>query len=251
MFIIWGRKLTRRRAGYVADYCLICRAQRSFELDEVRSVKHLYYLSLGAGQILGYERKCTHCGTAFNANTGAYAGVSKALVQFEELKRVTFPNLDAATKAQAALEERIRRERLTPAERRALIEAPFVYLSPKVERRFAATHIDKEIAMALAGAIGLLIVAPAVGKWLFPDSPELMFVVFLALGAGLVVWQVIASGTRFMQREIVPVLAQSLKPLHPTRQEIDAVLGELRKVKQIIGRKLTGSGLLEQMQGEL
>jgi hypothetical protein len=248
MFIIWGRKITRRRAGYVADYCPICRAQQTFELQGVRSARHVYYVSLGSGQLLGYERKCDQCGTAFKANSAAYASVSRARLPLEELKRTTYPNLDTATKEQAALEERIRRQRLTPAERQALIKAPFIFLSAKVERRFAATHLDKESAIALGAAVGLLTVAPIIGRWLLPDSPGTLFLIVLAAGVSLVVWQLIASGARYMQREIVPVLTKSLKPLHPTQEEIEAVLAELRRVKQKIGRKLSASALVDGIQ---
>jgi hypothetical protein len=172
--------------------------------------------------------------------------VSKARESLDELKKLTFPNLDAATKDQLALEERIRsgRQRLSPSERHALIKAPFLFLSPKVERRFAATHIDAGVGLALAAAIALLIVTPGVGKLFLPDSSGLLFLASAALGIGLVVWQVVASGTRFMKREIVPVLAKSLNPLQPTPEEIEQVLGELKHVKQKIGRKLNVSDLI-------
>lgn len=147
-----------------------------------------------------------------------------------------------------ALDERIRRQRLTPAERHSLIRAPFVFLSPRVERRFAATHLDAGVGLALAAAVGLLFLAPPVGRRLLPDSPEILFLVFLAVGIGLVVWQVIASGSRFMTGEIVPVLVKSLRPLQPTEQEIELVLSELRKVKHKIGRKLRATELVASIQ---
>jgi hypothetical protein len=248
MFIVWGRKIKRRTAGYVADYCPVCRAKRVFELQEVRSASHVYYVSLSRGQLVGHERRCAECGTSFKANPAGYASVSKVRAAIEELQRQTHPGLDAASKDQVALDERIRRQRLTPAERHNLIRAPFIFLSPQVERRFAATHIDAGVAVALLAAIALLLLAAPVGKLFLPDSPEILFLVFLALGIGLVVWQVIASGSRFMKREIVPVLAKSLQPLQPTREEIELVLGELRKVKHKIGRKLRAAQLLESLQ---
>lgn len=248
MFIVWGRKIKRRTAGYVADYCPVCRAKRVFELQEVRSAGHVYYISLSRGQLTGHERKCDECGTSFKANPAAYASVAGARSPLDELQRLTYPNLDAAIKDQVALDERVRRQRLTPAERQSLIRAPFVFLSPKVERRFAATHVDAGVGLAVAGAVALLLLAAPLGKMFRADSPEILLLVFLAAGTGLVVWQVIASGSRFMRREIVPVLAAALKPLHPTLEEIELVLAELRKVKHKIGRKLRAAELLRSLQ---
>jgi hypothetical protein len=248
MFIVWGRKIKRRAAGYVADYCPICRAKRIFELQEVRSASHVYYISLSRGQLVGHERRCAECGTSFKATTAAYAGVSKVRASLDELERHTYPGLDAAIKDQVSLDERIRRQRLTPGERQSLIRAPFIFLSPKVERRFAATHVDAGVGLALAAAVALLVLAEPVGKLLLPDAPEILVLVVLATGIGLVAWQVVASGSRFMKREVVPVLATALKPLQPTQEEIELVLGELRKVKQKIGRKLRAADLLESLQ---
>lgn len=246
MFVVWGRRITRKRLGYVADFCPVCRVQRAFELQAVRSTRHVYYLSLSRGQIVGYERKCRECGTSFKANAAAYTSVSKTCQPLEELKQLTFPTLDAATQEQLQLEERIRRQRLSSSERHALIKAPFLFLSPKVERRFSSTHIDGGVGLALIAAIALLLGAPLAGK-LLPDSGVIVFVIALAIGLALVIWQVVESGSRFMRKEIVPVLAKSLEPLRPTSEELQAVLGELKQVKQKIGRKLKASELIDRM----
>jgi len=48
-----------------------------------------------------------------------------------------------------------------------------------------------------------------------------------------------------MRRQILPVLVKSLQSLRPTREEIERVLGELRQVRQRIGRKLKVSDVLD------
>ena len=46
-----------------------------------------------------------------------------------------------------------------------------------------------------------------------PESAmDIAIAVMLALAAALVIWQVRAGGRRFMKREVVPVLAQTLAP---------------------------------------
>jgi SepF-like predicted cell division protein (DUF552 family) len=50
-----------------------------------------------------------------------------------------------------------------------------------------------------------------------------------------------------MRRQIVPVLASSLKPLRPTEKELQSVLAELKQVRNKMGAKLVLSDLQEHM----
>ena len=106
--IIWGRKITRRKLGFIADFCAICRTPKPFALERVGSAGHLYFVSFGKGKLVGFERTCTECATSFAAEEATYASTSGALVPLVELKRVTFPNLDVVRKAHIAQEEKIR-----------------------------------------------------------------------------------------------------------------------------------------------
>jgi hypothetical protein len=82
-----------------------------------------------------------------------------------------------------------------------------------------------------------------------PESAmDIAIAVMLALAAALVIWQVRAGGRRFMKREVVPVLAQTLAPLRPTRTEVDAILQELRKAKHKIGGKLRVDDLFAKLE---
>lgn len=47
MIIVWGRKVVRRKAGYVADFCPCCRGLRPFMLYAHRSVAHIQRIPLG------------------------------------------------------------------------------------------------------------------------------------------------------------------------------------------------------------
>jgi hypothetical protein len=249
MFIAWGRKLVRRKLGYVADFCPVCRAQRVFGLLAIRSVRHFNYISLGRGDDVGYERTCDTCRTPYQANVATYASVSKKLASLEEIKTSTYPSLDAATKDRLALEDRVRtgRQRLTPAERFAWIKAPFMFLSARVERRFANVHLDKEVGFSLLGLVVLVMVVPPVARAFLPDSLEMVALVTCGVGFTVVIWQFIAAGPRFMRREILPVLAMSLKPLQPTREELESVVGEIKQGTHKIGRKVSVPQLVERI----
>ena len=240
MFIVWGKKLVYRKVGYVADFCPICRTPKPFELKRVGSAGHVYYISSGEGELVGYERTCQECGTSFPAEPTAYASVCKRSAPLAELTQQTFPNMDQVLRERLALEEKVQRapSSLSPQERHALIRSPFLLLSPKVERRFASTHLDKEIGLSMVAAIALLIVGPALAHAVVPDAAEMSVLFFIVSGVSLVTWQVVASGRRFMKRHVVPVLATSLRPLEPTEGELKSVLAELKQLRHKMATKL-------------
>jgi hypothetical protein len=246
MFVVWGRKLVYRKMGYVADFCPICRSPQQFELKRIGSASHVYYVSFGEGQLAGYERTCGACRTTFRAEPSAYASISKTPEPLAALTTQTFPNLDIAYRDRLALEEKVRRAptSLSTAERQALIRSPFLLLSPKVEKRFASTHIDKEVGLSMAAAVALLIAGPALTRAVAPDASGMAALVFIALGVLLVVWQIFRSRRRFMMRQVVPVLASAIRPLRPTESELKFVLAELTQLKHKIGTKLKLADLI-------
>lgn len=247
MFIVWGRKITRRQLGHVADFCGICRGPRAFKVQRVGSAGHVYYVSFGEGQLVGHERTCMDCGTVSAANAAAYTSISKLVIPFEQLKRQTFPNLDAAIEDRLSLEARVKEapHTLSKEEREALIRNPFLLLSPKVEHRFSSTHIDAGVGLAILGALLLLFAAPAVVDFLKVDAVEQSFFIALAIGTTFIVWQSLASGPRYMRRNVLPILAKSLKPLDPTESEVARTLQELKQAGHKIGKKLKPADVIE------
>jgi len=249
-FIVWGRKVVRRSIGHVADFCPMCRAPKGFELTRVGSARHVYYITAGEGALVGFERTCWDCGTALQAEPATYATIAKSRLPLAELIRATFPNLAFARSEPVALAERIRRDPASlPAEQRlALVRQPFVLLSPKVEKRLAATHVDKEIALSLVGVVAFwAFVLPPLMRALPPQLADAAFVLFVLLGIAAVVWQFIGSTRRFMKREILPVLAGALAPLRPSESEIAAVLAELKRLRHKIGSKARPADVLAQI----
>ncbi len=250
MFIVWGKKTVYRKIGHVADFCSICREPRPFKLRRVGSAGHLYYISVGEGELVGYERSCHECGTTFPAQVTTYATVSKSPAPLEDLLNRTFPKLREFYQQRLVLEEAIRHDpaALSQDQRHSLIRAAFVFLSPQVEQRFAATHIDKEITLSMVTAVALAIFAPLVVKAWMPDAPESSRPIFVIIGLLLVGWQIAVSGRRFMRRHIIPGLAKALDPLSPTEDEIQTVMAELKQHRHKIGRKLRLADLQARMR---
>src|SRR6185436_5117204 len=42
MFIVWGKTIKRRKQGFVADYCSVCRDLRTFQVKRIGSASHVY-----------------------------------------------------------------------------------------------------------------------------------------------------------------------------------------------------------------
>lgn len=251
MFIVWGKKIVNRKLGFVGDFCPICRGPRAFELRRIGSASHVYYISFGEGELVGYERVCQDCGTALQAEPGTYASISKVCAPVPELVKQTFPTMSEALQERLALEERVQHAPalLSQEERRALIRSPFVLLSPKVEKRFSSsTHVDKEVGMSLLAALLLLMFGPALAAAVAPDSSDIAVLMSLAIGVVLVGWQMALSGRRFMRRQVVPVLARALRPLRPTEEELKTALSELKQLRNKMGTKLELSDLQQGMQ---
>ncbi|MBS1198858.1 MAG: hypothetical protein H6R18_2643 [Proteobacteria bacterium] len=250
MIIIWGKKHVYRKAGFVADFCPICRNIKGFLLRRIGLAGHLYYISVSDGVLIGHERTCTDCKTTFRADASKYAAISKKSASLDDLRQQTFPNLTTMLSERLALENKVRNSRafLTPAERKALIEEPFALLSPKVEKKFAAINLDKETSFSILGAFLLLTIGSAMVRTIAPNHVEESLLAFLVLGIIFVGWQFAISGRRFMRTKIIPVLAKALHPLRPTEIEITLVLSELRLLKHKIGFKLKPADLMSHLQ---
>ena len=251
MFIVWGKKLVYHKLGHVADFCPICRKPRAFVLRRIGSAGHLYYVTVSQGELVGYERTCVQCGTAFNAEPTHYATAAPKPLALPELARQTFPDLEQAWKDRLDLERQLRRDphALHADDRKALIRSPFLLLSPKVEKRFASTHFDKEVGIAALVALGLMMAGPALVRKVAPDSADLAVLVCMALGVVLVIVQIALAGGRFMRREVLPVLAKCLRPLQPTPGELQAVMAELKTLRHKMATKLTLPELVAQIAG--
>ena len=257
MLIVWGRKKTSRVLGYVADFCFLCRGPRAFKLIRNGSVGHVYYISFGEGKLVGYERTCTECGERFAADITTYSNVAEALVPVDELKHSTYPNFDSVMQERIELEKRVQKspDSLSASERYALIKAPFLLLASKVETQFSSpTKTDWRTGLALFAAIVLPFLAGFAVCQLESPSPDRVDHCLIAAGAAFFVgiaftaWQIVLSNRRFISREVVPVLAKSLAPLHPSEAEITNVLDELKRLRLKMASKLTTAELYKFLQ---
>ena len=123
--------------------------------------------------------------------------------------------------------------------RDVLIRNSFLSMSAKMEQRLAPAHIDSGMSLALVGALATLVFGPHLALSMFPDMDAVRLFIFLATVAVTgVVWQVMASRTRFVRGAVLPALAAALRPLAPTPAELEAVVTQLTHLKHQMARRI-------------
>lgn len=252
MFIVWGKTIKRQKLGFVADHCSVCRDLRTFQVKRIGSASHVYYISFGQGDLVGYERICSVCSTPFDAIPDTYSGMSKDSRPATVLIGETFPNYYKAYEEVIARERKVRDtpSLLTPAERKARLREPFMIIAPLAQQKLSSIQVDWRVVAAVFSFLPIFWVLGAVSGWIIgpnqDPSPNFIFA-GLALWGGLIIWQVIMSSRRYLLKNAVPPIASSLAPLKPSETEIAAIVEEFRRAKLKLG-KLRTSDVLERIE---
>ncbi len=250
MFIVWGKRVIRKKVGYVADFCPMCREAQTFLLREVRTYSHIYYIPTSASALLGYERVCQVCELALHGAPKQYVAMSKKPGHVTEIMDRSFPGFHEVYGERLKIEESLRMspDDLSQEMRRALIQQPFLVLSPMVEARCRATPIDWVIGASFAGAFALMLVTVQLTEWLPENYHMASFVTGGALGMGLIIWAFATALRRFVGRKIAPRAAKTLKPLRPTEAEIASTLAELKRMGHRIGGVLKPKHMIDALR---
>jgi hypothetical protein len=143
--IVWGRKAVYKHIGFVADFCPMCVGVRPFALERIGMAGHVYYITSGEGDLVGYQIGCLECHTLLNGQHERYAAFSPKVEPLPELIRCTFPKLEEFHRPRLTLEHQVRTAlpSLPEETRRSLILEPFLLLSAKVTTYFEGTHFER------------------------------------------------------------------------------------------------------------
>ena len=232
-----GTTLKRRRVGMVADFCPICRRARECDLLRVGVAAHLYWISFGEGRLAGYEARCPEC-------------------------RVRWPiehdmDPDRWCEQDGARDRRIREGRqrvqrfeagrLTAEEREAMLEEPFLVLEPMVKEQGKYRQLNRTgtVAGLVTLGIGAVFLWGLKGGW-GDRAPEplaaALGIVWLA--ALFVTAWVVFGPLRWYRKEVVePALVRALRPLEPTREELEALLRGFRLRGKLVAKLVTPARL--------
>src|SRR5882724_7151949 len=114
MIIIYGTKILRRKLGRVADFCPICRTITACELKSVSKASHLYYITIGGGDLIGHETNCESCGIQLSTKMEKYADVEKdAGCELPKLVTRTYPDITSEIGERLLVEDRLKSGGLT------------------------------------------------------------------------------------------------------------------------------------------
>lgn len=255
MLFIWGKKVQTERLGYVGDFCPICREVRTFRLEEVRLVRHLYYVPIGRIEAAGHQIECAACGVALRAEPEDFPTLSQdASAEARALATRASPRISAHIAKRQDLEDRARLRRLSAEERAALILEPFQLLEPKLAARLMRTNLDARSGGALLATFALpILFFYAAGRSQEPFSTALEWAAILSIAAGLGATAALAAtdGRRFFQRSLEPLLARCLGVLEPSLEELTAAIEKLRAQDTAVGKKAQAQRLWDAIETAL
>lgn len=244
MVLIWGFKRTERGLGYAADFCTMCRDVVRVRVFRVGEALHFYYVS-GNGRLVRHIAKCQGCDNVTTVTPERYASLERsARVDLTELERQTFPDLRQRFSGRLAIEQELRagNAELTPELRRQLIHEPFESIAPLLRERCARWHVDRRAGLTMLASV---LVPAAVVMSLHEDmsydlrdSLQLAAVGVFLLGSVVSMVLLLTDVPRLVRRLLLPQLANTLRILQPSRQELEQCQGQLREHNTVIAKKV-------------
>ncbi|MBC8021756.1 MAG: hypothetical protein H7Y14_01470 [Burkholderiales bacterium] len=239
MLFIWGKKQVQRSLGYVADFCPVCRDLRVFQMKRLGLAGHFYYVSFGEGRLIAHVRTCTVCDIDLNGRPELYKAMNRNKLPATELAGLTRPDWQQAHASRLALERELTNAfGKVPADvRKALIREPFDLLAPKVEDRMATTQFDGWVAAAV-GVLFILIVIAVKAAEQFPGAGDYIWGAAWGFGLAAIASQFLLVRRRFFRKHVFPPLTLALRPLKPTRAELESALA---------AKKAEGTAIVERL----
>lgn len=240
MIFVWGRKPVYTHAGYVADYCPVCRAARAFSVQRIGMAWHLYYITISKGELAGYQRTCCDCGMVLPLEVSHYSQLSAEQLPLLQLEQTTNPHLSIRHADALAAAARLREAPLLldQAERRRQVDAALRLQADAFDTYNTTVHLDGEVWLSIVGAFVFCGVVLAALRQQAPENMDTGFIIAFFLSLGAVAWQLSQMGERFLQREILPKLARSLAPLQPSQAELDEGFERLREQGRKLARQI-------------
>jgi len=248
MFIVAGTKVSKKYLGRLANFCPICRKFQPFQAVRVESYVHLYYLPIGRRKTLGFTKTCETCSIMFPSDAFESEEISRdRTADLEALLSRTSSEVLIDGNKRLDRENRLRQRKLTPEERVFMIQEPFMLLNPWIDERGRALEKDLATVLGLIATVVIPLVILLVTESISPGDPVL-WTLAAVIGVLLLLttFYFMATTTqRYLRRVLIPRLAQTLRPLNPSREEIEATIQHLRQSGLRIGQRIDSDALME------
>jgi hypothetical protein len=238
--IVHGTYRTETVAGFVADFCPVCRDIGSFQVIRVGDASHVAFVSLGQGRLAGHLLRCVQCGTGRGFLQERYAAVAEKNPGTAALIELTHPNIRSEFGERLELETRLRNDPffLSAPQREQMLLEPFQELDPELEQLDKGTLHQKTASMW--GFLVMCAVLGGGGVIIRFEEEKIGWVIGAAIVAFLAVWAgiLIRAEGRGIRQRIMPNLARALRPLRPTKEELQMILTRCRNAGLRSGKKV-------------
>lgn len=231
MFIVWGTKIQRRKKGYGLAFCPICRDIRACATKAVEKTSHVYYLPTGRPEQLYFELKCPSCGSMLTRNLGTITPHRQPIDNPEAALSQLLPDEYAPICARLEIEGKL--SDVTPEQRRALIAEPIMALNYEHDMNSKSGWRQSVLSLSQLGLV-VLGVATLVcwAVWSADKKPGMLawsigVSSLTACALAAVVWLASTAGKRLAKARFVPRIADSLRPIAPTREELETTVAAL------------------------
>jgi len=255
--VIWGSKRKLTKLGMAADFCPICRRVQPFEVSRVNMVKHVYYIPMGGGKVVGHLAACQECSVHKFIDADHYPSITdEDQISLEDLIKRTNPGLKDELVERMPLEKRIwNKEQLSPDERRFLISEPFNSISPMLELRYRdSLPLDKNTGlsclMTIVIPLFVLFIASLFNRSVVGDYLKLVGYSLVGVGVVITLISIFTTNSRYLDRSIYPLFAKALSPLNPTLDELKLAVDKYKKLRMIVGRKIAPQKIIDVIQQE-
>lgn len=253
MLVIAGKKVVRRKLGWVGEFCPVCRGLECLQITRLTQVSHVYFIPLGRGKVVVHEQVCRGCRSMFGVAAVPYVDYARRpAADVVGLIAATNPDAVERHTERLDLEDRIGEGQLTTEERLGLIAEPLIALNYA-----AAKKVGKGMVPTGAGfcIVFLVFLVPGtIIAWLTVGTPIEARLILSGLVALLFLgtWLGFKHGGRgFVRNHLHPRLVSSLAPIRPTLQELETVLEHLTRQQCIIGKRVRAAELFEAIERSL
>lgn len=256
MFLLWGKRLKRKKLGYVAEFCPVCRSIQQFEVTRLTQVGHFYLITIGKGQIVGFPSVCTVCGLELDLEAQNYLKIGEVL--YDDIGFAindTNPDIKKEFAYRLEVENRLKfGQTITSEERKELLDEPFEIYSAILEERYGRdTNFDKTSGMGCMYTVLLTFCLTFIPIFLEVDGK--LFNIFFGPAAAITVifgsiytlYHLSTVHRKFVKAHVYPTIAKCLKILKPRESEIDEILGRYRTAGFKIGKVLKTERIMEEL----
>lgn len=240
MFMAVGKRTPRKRIGYVADYCPVCRDVRVFALKKVGSGWHVNFIPLGPAKTLGHELWCETCGGTYFADPKEYPEVAgRPMDDAVRLAEMTTPTLMERSRERFDFDDAILNGTYDPHLRFAIMREPFDLLNHAVYVRMKNPTVDRGTKFLLAiGVLGVAILIASIASHSHlgrghRGPPSMVFIAMMMAFVGFLAAAVRFSSEyrRYIRAQAVPAIAKAISPVDPTLDELKLLRKAIKKDK--------------------